>query len=234
MATKIKFRLSKSGLEKIADKYLATVVTNGSIGLDEVADQITLNRPAIDVADVNLVVGALRNEIARLVGLGYNVSTPVGYFGPAISGSVPSMDSALGEGNKIQTGFTVSPAVNAEVSALRPTNDIKALDAFIDKVEDAQTHKVGTIVERNEFIVSGWGLSLTQTGEKIDLIAADDSVLSLATYQPTGSQPPMYLRASLASSIAGGHYRIRIQTRGYNNPTGELTTLVKKVDVVVA
>ena len=73
---KVKFKLVASALEKLAGKYTATVLPNAVNGLDQIASEISLRRPAIDTAEVNLVVGALQTEIKRLVGLGYSISMP--------------------------------------------------------------------------------------------------------------------------------------------------------------
>ena len=99
------------------------------------------------------------------------------------------------------------------------------------RIEKINKSEVGVIKGTAPFLVTGNKLSLTQTDEGAAIIADDDSVLANVTYVTEGSKPPIFLKCQVASSLANGTYRLRIRTRGYNNPSGQLITLIKKVDV---
>ena len=228
---KIKFNLYSPDLERLGDKYLASVLSNGSLDLSAVAQRISEGRPAIDEAEVTLAVSALASEIARALGNAYKVTTSIGYFTPDISGSLPSMDASTTEENEINVLFVVNPSVTASIAAIKPVNDIASLGTAMDGVEDAATHAVGVINGTGDFILTGKGLSLTQQDESLALVKDDGSVLSAVTYKPDPSYPPIYLRACLVTRVPAGSYRLRLKTRGYNNPTGTVMTLHKKVTV---
>ena len=235
MKNRVRFKLTASGLDKLQGKYLATVLSNATNNLEQLGEQISLRRPAIDVAEVNLVMEALRNEVKRLLSLGYSISMPIGTFGPQIAGSVPSMDAPLdSQVNTIEPGFSVLPSTTAAMREIKPVNDTVTNGVKLFSIEDIATHEVGVIKGRTAFYVTGEGLSMSQQGENMAIVAADDSVLSEVTYDASGSQAPIYLKGTLASSVAAGTYRLRVQTRGYNNPSGELMTLMKKVTVTAS
>lgn len=235
MSKPIKFKLIASGLEKLEGKYTASVLSNGTYETERITRMITDGRPAMDEADATLAISALAAEISTQMALGNTVLTPIGYFSPDISGSVPSMDARLDpETNPMRALFTANPALNTMLASLSPRLDADSLDVKIFSVEDATSHEVGVIKGTAPFIVTGKGLSLSQTGERLDLIADDGSVLSTSSYVAQGSQPPEWVKATLSTAVAAGSYRLRLTTRGYNNPTGDLVEITKNVTVKAA
>lgn len=228
---KIKFNLNPATLERIEGKFTATPLSNGSMSLEDIAEIVAEGRPAIDKADVVLAVTALTAEITRLLGLGYTVTTPIGWFSPNISGSVPNMDSPLTAENEFGVVFTVSGSTNAKLANVKPVRDAKSDPVHIDWVEDATKKTKGVLKRTNPILVSGFGLSLTQTEEKMELLAADGTVASSFTYDSQGSTPPIKLKAALATQVPAGKYTLRVTTRGYNNPTADAVAYAKPLVV---
>ena len=227
---KIKFVLTPGTLDKMQGKYTAIPISNGTLKGESLCESVSEGRPAIDSADAQLALSALVSEVTRLVGQGYTCSLPFGTIGPGITGSLPAMDSPLGEDNAIVAQFSVNPVYHKQITSIVPSRDKEADIVKIESIEDVATHQKGVIVGTNPFVITGWGLSMTQDGEALNLMSEDgSSTLDTATYIAEGSQPPMFIRARLAVNNPAADYKLRLKSRGYGRPTHALDEFMVKV-----
>ena len=230
MSKPIKFKLIPSSLERLDGKYTASVLSNGSWDISRIAHIVSENRPAIDEADAALAINALAAEMARQIALGNTVATPIGNFGFTIKGSVDSMDAPLTPAvNPFETTFTSNKGLDTKLAHLSPRIDTESLGVKIMSIEDAATRDEA-IHGTTQFIMTGKGLSASQTGESLALVADDDTVLSAVTLVNEDGKGQR-LKGTLANGVAAGIYRLRLTTRGYGNSTGDLITLTKNVTV---
>lgn len=233
--TKLKFTKVKSGFEKLEGKYTGQFVSNGSDGLDEIADAICASHPTLGRAEVKLVVRALAAEVRRAVGddLNYVSTGSIAGLSPAISGSVPSMDSALTEGeNEIYVNIVALDHLRNVIGALTPTAEATSPTGVkLDYVEDAATHERGVIKGTTEFVLTGHNISARLLGESLALIKDDGSVLSAATLVGEDDGNGQRIHARLATAVPAGAYRLRLITHGYATPTADVETYTKKVAV---
>lgn len=233
----MKFTKVKSGFEKLDGKYTGVFVSNGTDGLDEIADAICSEHPTFGRAEVKLGIRALAAEIRRAVGddLNYVSTGSVAGLAPAISGSVPSMDSALTEGeNEFYVNIVALDHLRGVIGALTPTPDATGTAGVrIDYVEDAASHEKGVVKGVSEFVVTGRNLSARGTGESLSLITEDgDVAASVTLVGEEDSAPGQRIRAKLATAVPGGAYRLQLKTRGSETPNGDVETYTKKVTVV--
>ena len=121
---KMKYVTVKSGLESVNGAYLGQFVSNGTSTLDEVAEKMCKDRPAVDEPEAKLAVRALAAEIREQVGVNLNrVNAGPVSFEPAISGSLPAMDSALGPENELYVNVVASDATERS-STIPSTSDL--------------------------------------------------------------------------------------------------------------
>lgn len=234
---KLKFTKVKSGLDKLEGKYTGLFVSNGTDGLDEIADAICSAHPTIGRAEVKLGVRALAAEVRRAVGddLNYVSTGSIAGLAPAISGSVPSMDAALADGeNEFYVNVVALDHLRSVVGALTPTPEsVDASGVRLDSVEDAASHEKGVVKGVSEFVLTGRNLSARGEGESLALVAADGTVASAVTLVGESDDAPgQRIRAKLASAVPAGAYRLRLITRGKATPDADVETYTKKVAVV--
>ena len=232
--TKLKITKVKSGFEKLEGKYTGQFVSNGSDGLDEIADAICATHPTFGRAEVKLAIRALAAEVRKAVGdnLNYVSTGSIAGLSPAISGSVASMDSALTDGeNEFYVNIVALDHLRNIIGALTPTAEATASGVRIDYVEDAATHERGVIHGTGEFVLTGHKISANRTGESLALIADDDTVLSAVTLVGEDDGCGQRIRGRLANGVAAGTYRLRLNSRGYGATNAELETYIKKVTV---
>lgn len=235
---KLKFTKVKSAFEKLDGKYTGQFVSNGSDGLDEIADAICAAHPTMGRAEVKLAIRALASEVRKAVGddLNYVTTGTVAGFEPAISGSVAAMDSALTAGeNEFYVNVVALDHLRNVIGALVPTPDAASSSGVrIDYVEDATTHERGVIRGTTQFVMTGRNISANREGESLALVADDGSVLSAVTLVPEVDGCGQRIRGSLVTAVPAGDYRLRLVSRGYAPGTGDAETYLKKVSVLAA
>ena len=233
--TKLKFTKVKSGFEKLEGKYTGQFVSNGSDGLEEIADAICAAQPTIRRAEVKLAIRALASEVRRAVGddLNYVTTGTVAGLAPAISGSVPTMDSSLVEGeNEFYVNIVALDHLRGVIGALVPTAESSGVNVRIYYVEDAATHEKGVIKGTSDFVLTGLNISARSEGESLALVREDGTVASAVTLSGSDDGLGQRIRARLADAVQPGSYRLRLVTRGYATPTGDIETYDKRVLVV--
>ena len=229
---KMKYVTVKSGLESVNGAYLGQFVSNGTSTLDEVAEKMCKDRPAVDEPEAKLAVRALAAEIREQVGVNLNrVNAGPVSFEPAISGSLPAMDSALGPENELYVNVVASDALQKEIAAIVPTRDsASAIAVKMDNVEDLASHGP-KIVGTKEFVVTGFNLSARQDGEGMVLLHLDGTSAAEVTVKEEDGMGQR-VNAQLVASVASGTYLLQLTTHGYSTPDAEAESYTKKVQVV--
>lgn len=231
----IKFYTVKSALPKILDKYTGQVVSNGTMTLGDIAEKVCRDRPAVDEPEFRLSVRAIAAEVRSEVGenLNYVTTGSLCAFAPAISGSLPAMDSPLGEDNALYINIVPLSAVSAMIGAITPTREsvADATKVILDNVEDRLSKKRGTIVGTNEFVVTGLNLSARAEGESMQLVKPDGTLAAEVTVKDEEGCGQRII-AQLATAVEPGSYILVVNTHGYTTPEGDMDTYSKKVSAV--
>ena len=107
---------------KTADKapYLMRVVSNGTLHLDDILREVAKETGGT-VARARLAHNAMWEVIRKELNEGHKVETPFGLFEPAISGTVPHVDSPLDpKKNKVYIKITPPAVWRKELAKLTP------------------------------------------------------------------------------------------------------------------
>lgn len=232
---KLKFTKVKSGFEKLEGKYTGLFISNGSDGLDDIVDDICAAHPTIGRAELKLAIRGLAAEVRRAVGddLNYVSAGSVAGLAPAISGSVPSMDSPLTEGeNELYVNVVALDHLRGVIGALTPSQDATGTSGVrIDYVEDVATKEKGVIKGTAEFVLTGRNLSARNEGESLALVAENGTEIAVTVVSGEDDVPGQRIKAHLATAAAAGEYRLRLNTRGYATPEADVESYTKKVTV---
>lgn len=228
------FTTVKSALESADGKYTGSIVHKGSSDLDEVVSLICSTRPYIDEPTVKMVIAALAAEIRREVGVNFRyVTTGTSTaFAPAISGSVPAMDSALEAGvNDIYVNITTLDKLRKAIAALVPVRaDEGPANVIVDKIEDVATGACGQISLGGDFVVTGYNISASHDGESLRLVDDEGVVLATATIKEEDGKGQRITAAfDGALEIEAGKYWLHLVSRGYSTPLEELVTYARRV-----
>lgn len=230
---KMKYITVKSALTKIEGKYTGQFLSNGSVYLDELAKKICKDRPAVDEPELKFCVRALVAEIKAEVveNLNYVTTGTLCAFAPAISGSVPAMDAALGPDNAFYVNVqALAPLANA-IGAVVPTRDKSdAAKIVVDDIEDRASHKRKTIVGTREFVVTGFNLSAKADGESLNVLNPDGTTVTPATVTSEDGCGQRIV-AQLSASVPTGNYTLQLNTHGYATPEADVETYTKKIHV---
>lgn len=233
MAT-LKYMTEKSALESVDGKYTGRFLSNGTVYLDEIARKICRDRPATDEPELTLAARAIAAVVKEEVGenLNYVTTGTLCAFAPAISGSVPAMDSPLGEGNAFYVNIVPLDAISTAIGAVSPARDRSdAAAVAVDNIEDKATKARGTIIGTHEFVVTGFNLSARAEGESIRLLKPDGSLASEVTVKDEDGCGQRIV-AQLAATVESGTYILQINTKGYATPDAEVEAYTKKATVL--
>lgn len=231
----IKYCTVKSALPKLIGKHTGQVLSNGTVTLDEIAVKVCRDRPAVDEPEFKLSVRAIAAELRSEVGenMNYVTTGSLCAFAPAISGSLPAMDSPLGEDNVPYVNIVPLPAVSAAIGAVTPARESEneAVKVILDNIEDRLSKKRGTIIGTNEFVITGLNLSASDEGECIQLVKPDGSLASEVTIKDEEGCGQRII-AQLATSVEPGTYILVVNTHGYTTPESAVDTYAKKVSAI--
>ena len=178
------------------------------------------------------VASAFAATIRRNIRDLYSVSTSIGTFQPNISGSVPSMDSALDyDVNKFEISVTEPVALNRFVAQIQPSSDGEKLGGItLENVEGSTSHKIGVIKASSPFLITGRNISGSMTGEGVEILAMDGGIASACTVDSTVRNGQI-VKASFTTALEPGVYQVRLSTKGFHNPLETAISLTKKVQV---
>ncbi len=233
---KLNYITTKSALETLEGKYTGLFLSNGSVGLDELAEKICKDRPAIDAPEVKLAVRALAAEVKREVAenLNYVTTGTLCAFAPAISGSLPSMDAELTAENGFYVNVTPLATLSDAIGRLTPARGASdASKIVLDDVADSASKRRGIIVGTREFVLTGHNLSSGGDGESVKVLNADGTVAAVASVKGEDGCGQR-ITAQLDEALPAGGYVLQLATRGYATPDADVETYAKKVQVLDA
>jgi len=159
---KIGIRLHKNPL-KSKDKvpYLATVVSNGTVGLDEILAEVAKETHS-SKATARMCWDAMMEVVKEELVQGHKVSTPIGLFEPAISGSMDTEDAPFDPArNKVYVKVTPTAAIRKALGELVPVRlDMPVSELAIATVVTPSLGRRGynAVCAGEPFTVSGSGL----------------------------------------------------------------------------
>jgi len=214
--------------------YVGQFVTNGTTRLDALCEKIAGERPNLDAPTVKLVIKTLFAVIADGIAaenVRYNFEGIS--FESAISGSVPSMDSALSIENELYVLVSVGDPLRGEMALLTASSgDAEGASVKILNVEDSVTHAVGLVNGTNRVHITGKNISASQTGESLALV--NPETLAPVATGTVVAEDGMGQRidANFSSVAASGTYWMVLTTRGYATPDATPQAYRKKVEVL--
>ena len=229
---KLTYKLIPSSFTKLLGKYTAVVNSAGSLDADRLASDVSEGRSTIEAADVKLALRAISATIRRNIRELYSVSTSLGTFSPNISGSVPSMDSALDyDVNKFEISVTEPVALNRFVAQIQPSTDgEKPGGITLDNVEDGTSHKIGVIKASSAFLITGRNISGSETGESVEIVRLDGGIAAACTVDSSVHNGQV-VKATFTTALEPGVYQVRLATKGFHTPLETAIALTKKVQV---
>jgi len=216
--------------------YIGQFVTNGTTDLNAFCKKIATGRPNIDAPLVKLVLQTAFATIANGIAeenVRYNLDGIS--FETAISGSVPSVDGALTDENKLYVLISVGNPIRAAVAKLVAENaDASVAAVRIFAVEDAASHEVGVVHGTATAVITGKNISASQPGESVALV--DPLTRTAASAGTVVAQDGMGQRidVNFAAPFEAGEYDLVLTTRGYATPDAEPNAYSKKVKATAA
>jgi len=225
---KIGIRLRKNPLKsKEQSPYLATVVPNGKVGLDEILAGVAKATHS-SVATARLCWDTMMEIIQEELKKGHKVNTPFGLFELAISGSADTEDAPFDpERNKVYVKVTPSADIRNALKKLVPERlDTPTSDLKMSTVVSPSLGRRGynTIRAGEPFTVSGGGL---EEDVAVTLTDAKGIVHQLAVELAKGVS--MVCRAD--GSVAKGSAKLTATVLG-GEDGDVLFTATRKVKVV--
>lgn len=227
----MKYVLTKNQLPSAKEPYNGLFVSNGTTDIDAFAEAICAERTNIDAPTMKLILRTafkfIGEDMAENV-FRYNTGDLV--FEPAISGSVESMDAALGPDNEIYVAVRLAQDVIRTIGQIVPTRDSDdAVGVRLDSILDVAPNTIGQIGDTGAFQLTGKNLSAVGDGESI--VVTDSAGTEHTALVEDTDGKGQRLTAHLVDSPAPGKATLVLTSRGYNTPDGELVTLRKNVTI---
>ena len=238
MATSnMKFTLVKNNLPEAKEPYRGQFISNGTIEIDAFADGVAKGRTNVDAATVKMIMRTAFEVIGEKIAEDLTrIDTGMLAFEPAISGSVATMDGALGDENEAYIAIRVRDSLKREIAAITPSRIANETTGgiSIDYVFDVSTGEAGRISDTEPFRVLGRKISAsdTESGEELYLIDSAGTkhvakLLSGADVMTHGQR----IDAHFMSAPAKGKATLVLKTTGYPDHDHDLVTLKKTVMV---
>ena len=188
------------------------------------ADNPQMTEPLAGLTSSTLLTYGVQNitdEVKR-----FNFGSDYFAFEPAIEGSVPSVDSALGDDNTPYVNVVGGNALNQRLAKITPVIVNDDLGDVVCKSVEATYEGVfhkNEIYGESEATLIGRELSFNSSlGEKIELVnATTDAVVATASVVST-SATAQRVTFKFTTDIASGDYKLRCSSRGRNTPTANM------------
>lgn len=204
----------------IKEDYTAQVCTRKSMGMSDIALEISAERTEYRVDTIVNIGNLIDEKIRQLVAAGHTITTGSAQYSPSLTGVFIGdkgvIDPAV---NKCEVNITPAQAMRAEVAKVTPkfSGTVRLMGgARISLVKDVATGKTdGTITP---------GGMLDVTGIKIRSIGADGTGLGRVKLQKLSDQSvaaditqlgindPSRLMFSLPGNLAAGEYQLVVDT----------------------
>lgn len=235
-ASNMKFTLVKNNLPEAKEPYRGQFICNGTVEIDQFADAIAKKRTNVDTPTVKMIMRSAFELIGESIAENLTrIDTGMLSFEPAISGSVATMDGALGDGNEVYIAVRLKDSLRREIAAITPTR--AGTDATgginIDYIFDVEANMSGRISGTAPFRVLGRKISAshTESGEELYLIDSAGAKIDAAVTDEDGEGYGQRINAQLFSQPAKGKATLVLKTTGYPDHDHDLVTLKKTVTV---
>ena len=230
----MKYTLVKNNLPVAKEPYTGQFVSNGTIEIDAFADAIAKGRTNIDAATIKMVLrtgfAIIGEDIASDL---TRIDTGALAFEPAVSGSVATMDGALGEENEVYIAVRVKDPIKKTIGTIIPSRD--ANDSVsgikIDYIYDVGTDARGQISGTNQFRVLGRKITVTRPDLGEEMYVIDSAGEKIAASIGNGEEGGQRINATLSKTPAPGKGTLVLVTAGYPNHDADLVTLKKTVTI---
>lgn len=204
----------------VKEDYVASVRTQKSMTLDDVASQIAIERTEYRIDTIKNIGTLIDEKIRQLVCAGFTVVTGSAQYAPSIPGVFTGDRGTLNpKVNKCAVNVTPSQAMREEVAKVEPkfSGSVRSMGgARISLVKDVATGKTdGTITPGGMLDVTGTKIrSINADGSGIGAVkllkASDQS--EVASITQLGINDPSRLMFSLPADLADGEYQLAIET----------------------
>lgn len=228
----MKFILVKNNLPTAKEPYVGQFVSNGTTDLDAFAAAIADGRTNVDTPTVKLVLRTAFEVIGDDIASDLTrIDTGIFSFEPAISGSVASMDGALGDANEVYIAVRTKESLRKEIAAITPSRETDDTHAMrFDFVYDISGNKRGQIKSTEVFRLIGRDISAVIEGESVTVIDSAGVEHSAQVHNENGAG--QRISAQLNEAPALGKATVVLKTYGYAPGGTDLVTLKKQAVIV--
>ena len=231
----MRYTLVKNNLPQAKEPYTGHFVSNGTIEIDAFTDTIAKGRTNIDAATIKMILRTGFTIIGETIASDLTrIDTGTLAFEPAISGSVATMDGALGEENEVYIAVRSKDSLKKTIGAIVPNQDANdSVDGIrIDYIFDIASDARGQISGTNQFRVLGRKITVARPDLGEELYVIDAAGEKIAASVDNGEEAGQRINATLSKKPATGKGTLVLVTKGYPNHDGELVTLKKAVTIV--
>ncbi|HPS13694.1 MAG TPA: DNA-binding domain-containing protein [Prolixibacteraceae bacterium] len=221
----LKAWLKKNPLTPDPNDYTATVVSSGSVGVDQIIDEIVSDGTELKRETILNIVTRFNNKAADLALSGYNVNTGLVYMRPIIKGAFygktwdPAVNSVY---VSITQGIELREAVaetTVEILGIQsdPIEILSVTDQTTGKTDGTLTKGRNAELKGSYLKIAGdneaCGISFTNTAtQEVTKLAATDMVLN----------EPSRLLIFVPATLVAGEYELTVTTQ-YSGSTRLLT-----------
>lgn len=204
----------------VKEDYTAQVRTLKSMGMKEIALEISIERTEYRVDTIVNIGNLIDEKIRQLVASGHIITTGSAQYSPSLTGVFIGdkgvVDPAV---SKCEVNITPSQAMRAEVAKVTPkfSGIVRSMGgARISLVKDVATGKTdGTITPGGMLDVTGFkirSVSADNTGlGSVKLLKLSDQSVAADIVQ-LGINDPSRLMFSLPGDLAAGEYQLVVET----------------------
>ena len=231
----MRYTLVKNNLPAAKEPYTGQFVSNGTVEIDAFANAIAKRRTNIDAATIKMVLrtgfAIIGDDIASDL---TRIDTGALAFEPAISGSVATMDGALGEENEVYIAVRAKDPIKKTIGTIVPSRDTSDQSGGIriDYIYDVGKDARGQISGMNPFRVLGRKITIGKPDLGEEMYVIDSAGEKIACSGATSEEGGQRINATLSKTPAPGKGTLVLVTAGYPDHDADLVTLKKPVTVV--
>ena len=216
--------LVTSSLPEAKGVLMGRYINNGTVDAEGFAGMMAEGRPNMDVPAAKLMLGCF-GTCARncLSGNATRIDLEDFTLEKAIDGSLPSLDSPLGDENRKYVAVRLGESLR-NCLAKEKSTCVSATEAGIrlETVADAERihESRRAIIGTRQFVLIGGGLSVNGEGESVTVVSNVDGTSVRAVYDSddgTGQRIIMHLPTALPEGSA----KVIMATRGFNADDSE-------------
>ena len=198
--------------------FRATVLTNGTIGSDEIAAEIA-TRTKQSKGLVTYFLNSLNEVLEKKMVAGYRVNLDQLATGLAVKGSFKSEDDRWdSERHTLVATIKALDPLKSALAAVTPENIVVSLTCSVKSLMDFVTKELNAITGSNEVHIQGLnlGIDVDNPDESVTLVDDDGKVVATATVIESDQQT---INCRFATPPAPGVYTLVVSARNGNRVT---------------